>query len=199
MTVINTIRKDLYTRFAHAIDTDVIDGVLDAALDEHNENARVKEFVPVLAARDARNELTLYAAPALHIEFASRSNRTLARAAAAIARQLSGRRVNATVAPAHPENCLDEKIEWVMDERSLSAPAGERAERRTLRTPDVVVYLGADEAEDRAARRAEFWNVPSADGMSVEQVRELLDDLTARIQSMLEENNIPTAHAPLAA
>lgn len=198
MTVINNIRKDLYARFAYSIDTEVIDQVLDAALEEHAERAIVQDFVPVLAARDAYDELTLYAAPALHIEFANRSNRTVAQAAAAIAREITGRRVTATVAPAHPENSLDEKVEWVMDERGLNRPVDER-EHRTVRTPDLVIYLGADEAHDRAGRQADTIAVPETDGMTVDQVRDMIDTLSDQLAAILRERNIATDSAALPA
>ncbi|WP_257159854.1 three-helix bundle dimerization domain-containing protein [Corynebacterium cystitidis] len=198
MTVINNIRKDLYSRFTYSIDTEVIDQVLDAALEEHSERAIVQDFVPVLAERDAYNELTLYAAPALHIEFANRSNRAMARAAAALARDLTGRRVTATVAPTHPENSTDEKVEWVMDERGLNAPVDER-EHRTMRTPDLVIYLGADEAHDRAGRNASTIDVPDTDGMTVEQVRDVIDALTEKLSATLQKHDIAAESATLPA
>lgn len=181
MTALNNIRKDLYARFAYALPTTTIDQVLDNAVETHSKTAKVQDFVPVLAGRDAYAELTAYAAPALRIEFVSRENQTMARAAAAIARQLTDRRVVASVAPAHPENSTDEMLEWVMDERGLVAPADMPAEGRTVQAADLVIYIGENEDRDRRGRRFKVWDVERTDGMTMDEVRELVDDLTARV------------------
>lgn len=181
MTALENIRKDLYARFAYKLPTTTIDQVLDAAVDTHSRSAKVQDFVPVLAGRDAYAELTAYAAPALRIEFVSRENQTLARAAAAIARQLTQQRVVASVAPAHPENSTDEKLEWVMNERGLVPPADMPQVARTAQAADLVVYLGKNEDRDRKGRRHEVWDVSNTHGMSLDDVRELVDDLTARV------------------
>lgn len=181
MTALENIRKDLYARFAYKLPTTTIDEVLDHAVETHTATAKVQDFVPVLAGRDAYDELTAYAAPALRIEFVSRENKTLAQAAAAIARQLTQQRVIASVAPTHPENTTDEKLEWVMNERGLVAPAELTQETGTVQAADLVVYMGENEDRDRKGRRHEVWEVTHTNGMSLDDVRELVDDLTARV------------------
>lgn len=199
MTALNNIRTDLHARFAHELPSSTIDGVLDAAVANHSRTAKVQDFVPVLAGRDAYAELTAYAAPALRIEFASRTNRALANASAAIARDVSKNRIVATVAPAHPENSMDEKFDWVLAEKGMNHPVEGPREQRTMQVADVVVYLGHNEDRDRAGRLQEVWDIPATDGMTMEQVRELVDDMTARIYALVDSLGISKGRPAIAA
>lgn len=188
------VRHDLYTRFGHRAETAVIDTILDEVIAEHVANARVPDFLPVLVYRDAAERIEDHlwthgaiGTPRKKILFASRTNAARAIMAASMARNLSDNAVVTTVADTHPENRGDALVEWVMDERGLRAgTVSYRSEReRTLAAADIVVYLDDQESVDLPGRTFVQWDVPSTDGMSIEQIRRFAEDLETRVAGLL--------------
>lgn len=202
------VRRDLYARFGHACDVRVIDSILDEIIARHVSTAKVTDFLPVLVAREAAEQIEDHAwthgdvgTPRKKILFVSRSNASVAVLAAGLARSLSGNGVLASVAATHPENRDDNLIEWVISERGL-AGAAVSAHDRTLDAPDLVVYLGMDEDADLPGRRYVHWDVATTDGMDLTTVRQLASELEAAVGRLLEDLDIrPLAHdaEPLAA
>ncbi|APT93808.1 hypothetical protein CPHO_11570 [Corynebacterium phocae] len=54
--------------------------------------------------------------------------------------------------------------------------------------PDYIVYLGRDIKRDEAGRDIKIWDLPAAGSM--EETRELADDLEARVLYMLNRLEI---------
>jgi len=195
------VRKELYTRFGHRLEATVIDAILDEVIAEHAETARIPNFLPVLVHREAASRIEDHlwthgtvGTPRKRILFASRTNSQRAVLAAAMARRLSDNSIVATVASTHPENRDDALIEWVMDERGLAADGAKykTERRRTVAAADVVVYMDSEEPHDLPGRTFVQWEVPSTDGMNVEQVRVIADHIEARVAHLLATLDIAT-------
>ncbi|MDO5669303.1 MAG: hypothetical protein Q4G50_04820 [Corynebacterium sp.] len=202
-----SVREDLYTRFGHRADSAVIDEILDSVIDEHVATARLADFLPVLVHREAAGRIEDHlwthgdvGTPRKRILFASRTNAARAVLAASLARHMSDRGVVATIADTHPENREDALIEWVMDERGLAADGVTyRAPHRTLSASDVVVYLDAEEPHDLPGRTYVQWNIPTTDGLGIEQIRTFADNLESRVGELLTALGVPTRSRELAA
>lgn len=174
MSAQTNILNDLRARFGGAVSTDVIDMIFETHLAQHRTEARLRDFVPLLAGRTAAEELATLAPGLATVEFAAR-NHEVARAAAALANQ---RGVRATAAEAHPEDADAACIAAALAERGLSpAPLSRRG--RTLQAPDVVVRLGSD-APSPAGKSVVVWEV-AGEASTSEGAHTLLDALAARI------------------
>lgn len=200
-SIMNTVRTDLYARYAHAVGTDTIDSILETTHAEHARTAIIDEFLPVLVERDVAARLEELGAKATRrVVFVHRGNRVLADGAAAIAAKLSGGMVVATATAAHPENETDERMDMVFAERGYLLPGQPTFGRseRTLDAADVVVYLTPHENQNVAAARSLTWNAPNTEGFSWDQAREVADDIEARVYGLLRALNVPitaTGHA----
>lgn len=194
----NLVRNDLYASFGHKCESAVIDTILDGVIAEHTSTARISDFLSILVARDAAEQIEDHlwmhgqvGTPRIRILFASRDSAPRAMLAAGLARELSDNAVVATVAKTHPENRQDSLVEWVIDERGLDTTARlDTVAERTLEAADLVVYLGVDETIDLPGRSYVQWDIAATSGMNLEQVRELADDLQQRIAMLLTEHNI---------
>lgn len=201
-TIFKTIRHDLHNRYGHAVDAETIDLIVDETYAAHKRTAAVSKFLPILVEREAvekierlYTERTVFPAARKRIVFVSRGNRALADAAAAIASRLGGDAVLAASAATHPENVHDSQLETVAAERGVDMreTAVYRGAERTLESVAAVVYLTPNETHDINALRAFVWDFKRTDGMTLEQTRELADDLGARVQSLLLNLNVPVA------
>ncbi|RNE49996.1 three-helix bundle dimerization domain-containing protein [Corynebacterium alimapuense] len=203
-----TVRSDLYNRYGHICDSQIIDDIVDTVVDEHTATAKVTNFLSVLVAREAAERIEDHiwthgdvGDRRKRILFVSRGNAAWASLAAGLARQLSGNAVVATVAGTHPENREDTLVEWVMDERGLDTSAQlDFGRQRTLDAADIVVYLGIDETPDLAGRRYVQWDISAADGMDLSQARVTADDLADHVSILLSELGVPVqTRSPLPA
>lgn len=196
----NNVRQDLHNRFGHACADEVIDAIVDDVIAEHSASARVTDFLPVLVARDAAKRIAerlrsdgVTPAPRKRILFASRGNGSRAKLAASLARRLSDEGVVATAAATHPENASDPRIVQIREERDLPqvSVTGRAGTGRTLDAPDVVVYMDDSEDHDLPGLRQVQWDTPNPSGMSMEQIRELADDVELRVVALLDTLGVP--------
>lgn len=201
-TIFTTIRHDLHNHYAHAVDGATIDRLLRETYAAHDQTATIRDFLPILVERETREKIenlytesSLFPTPRRSIVFVSRGNRALADTAAAIANRLGGPALTAYSAPTHPENVHDVQLETVAREQDLDLQGTElhRASERTLDAVDAAVYLTTDESHDINARHEFTWDFSRTDGMTPEEVRELADDLGARVQALLQGLRTPLA------
>lgn len=61
-------------------------------------------------------------------------------------------------------------------------------EVRTVSMPDFIVYLGRELPRDEAGKDIKIWDIPQAE--SLEETRDLADDLEARVLYMLNRLGI---------
>lgn len=176
-----TLRADMHARYGHAFDSAVIDATLDQVIAKHTENATLLEFTPVLVEREVHE---IFGAPRIHVRFAAGANHDLAQAAVQLTRKHAGTQLRVDAAVAHPENSDDSHLAHVLQERGMVEDQHNYLDNvRTVAMPDYIVYLGADLPRDEAGKDVKIWDIAQA--QTVEETRELLDDLEARVLYML--------------
>ncbi|AZN29733.1 arsenate reductase ArsC [Flaviflexus salsibiostraticola] len=110
--------------------------------------------------------------------------------AAALAEHLSGHRVHVRSAGTHPTGEVSPITVQALAERgiSLDAPYPKPVHTSVVDAADVVVTMGV--RQDEAAfpgKRYEHWDVPDPAGQPIEAVRDIRDDLQARVTRLLRE------------
>ncbi len=188
-TVFNTIRTDLHNRFGHVADTATIDALLDETYQRHQATAVIDEFIPVLVEREVTEQLKdIGLNKRQRVVFVSRGDRALSDAAVALVNRMS-EEVVATAAATHPENLGNDALKTVLAERDLTGRTGSQGfgqrAGRVLEAADVVVYLTHDEVQDVPGVRQVVWDFGGIEAATIEQARELADDLEIRVMRML--------------
>ena len=169
MNQFETLRHDLHTKYGHGYTRADIDAKLDEVIAKHTANAE-------LAHR-------------IHVRFAAGNNHALAKAAADLTKKHAGAALYVDTAAAHPENDGNDHLAHVMSERGMGqAPKKYLEEVRTVAMPDYIVYLGREVERDEAGKDIKIWDIAPAE--TVEQARELADDLEARVYYMLNKLGI---------
>lgn len=192
---IETLRADLYQAYGHSVSADVIDSKLDEVVARHTASSTLEEFVPVLVGREVRE---FFGEPRLHVRFAAGANSELANAAMALTVKHAGDALFVDTAVAHPENAEDSHMSFVLGERGLADNSTRYLDEvRMVHMPDFIVYLGRDVVRDEAGRDIKIWDI--ADATTVEETRELADDLEARVLYMLDKLGIKSSAKDFAA
>lgn len=192
----DTIREDLHRGYGHRFTAEQIDHKLDGVIERHSTRAVLDEFVPVLVERDVTE---FFGEHRLHVRFAAGDDPALAKAAVALTKQYAGDAlvVDSAVEPA--EDLGDSHVAHVLQERGLYSASRHLDNVRTVAMPDFIVFLGADVPRDEAGKDVKIWDISRAN--TVEETRELLDDLEARVLYMLNKLGIEPveAHEPVSA
>lgn len=178
---LDTLRKDLHESYGHSFSAEEIDSKLDEVIARHLKSATLDEFVPVMVERELSE---YFGQHRVHVRFASGADRSLAAAAVALTKKHAGDALYVDAAATHPENLSDSHMAHVLGERGLGEdPARYLDEVRTVAMPDYIVYLGRDLERDEAGKDIKIWDIEPA--TTVEETRELADDLEARVLYML--------------
>ena len=186
MNQFETLRHDLHTKYGHGYTRADIDAKLDEVIAKHTAKAELVEFIPVLVEREVRE---FFGAHRIHVRFAAGNNHALAKAAADLTKKHAGEALYVDTAAAHPENDGNDHLAHVMSERGMGqAPKKYLEEVRTVAMPDYIVYLGREVERDEAGKDIKIWDIAPAE--TVEQARELADDLEARVYYMLNKLGI---------
>ncbi|MCQ9343062.1 three-helix bundle dimerization domain-containing protein [Corynebacterium kozikiae] len=180
-----TLRADLHAAFGHAHSAEAIDAKLDQLIAEHTAKATLEEFIPVFVEREA-NEY--FGEHRIHVRFAAGTNAALANAAVALTKKYAGEALYVDAAASHPENAAIGHMQKVFNERGLAAAPRHTNDVRTVAMPDFIVFLGTDAPRDEAGKEVKVWPVAKAE--TLEQSRELADDLEARVLYMLNKLGI---------
>ena len=189
-----TIREDLHNAFGHKYSAADIDAKLDEVIAKHSATAKLEEFVPLLVSREVFEH---FGEHRIHVRFAAGTNNELAQAAVELTKKHAGDALRVDAAVSHPENAAGSHLPYVLGERGMGAPTGHRhSQPRTVSMPDYIVYLGADTPRDEAGLDIKVWDIADAD--TVEQTRELADDLEARVLVMLHKLGISPAEDKVA-
>ncbi|TKW70202.1 MAG: protein tyrosine phosphatase [Staphylococcus hominis] len=182
----DTLRQDLQADYGHEYSTDEINSVLDAAIKRHEEGATLEDFVPVMVEREVREH---FGGHRIHVRFAAGADHALAQAAVALTKKYAGDALLVDAAVAHPENESDSHMAHVLQERGMAEhPDRYLEDLRLLTIPDYIVYLGRDLPRDEAGKDIKIWDIATAE--TVEETRELADDLGARVIYMLNRLGI---------
>ena len=183
---IETLRADFHEAYGHSFEPEVIDAKLDEVVARHMANSTIDDFVPVLVQREVAD---FFGEPRIHVRFAAGANAELAQAAMELTKKHAGDALYVDTAVSHPENAEHSHIAFVMSERGIGDGTKRYLDEvRTIHMPDFIVYLGRDVERDEAGREIKIWDI--AEATTVEQTRELADDLEARVLYMLNKLGI---------
>lgn len=180
-----TLRQDLHEAYGHAHDSKTIDAKLDEVIAKHQSKAIVDDYIAVLVEREVTE---YFGEHRYHVRFAAGLNADLVNAVIALTKKHAGDALVVDGAVSHPENLTESHMAYVMGERGLDAQARHLEDNRTVSMPDYIVYLGADVPRDEAGKEIKIWPIAQAETM--EQTRELADDLEARVLYMLNKLGI---------
>lgn len=159
--------------------------------------ATVREFLPVLVARQAREQLMAAAQvegraakPVPEILFVCVQNAGRSQMAAALAEHLSARRVHVRSAGSRPADQVNPTVVEVLAERGipLSQPYPKPLTDTVVRAADVIVTMGCGDAcPVYPGKRYEDWKVADPAGQPIEVVRDIRDDLQRRVSVLLRD------------
>ena len=157
--------------------------------------ATVRVFLPVLVARQAREQLMSTAQADGRIAktvpellFVCVHNAGRSQMAAALAEHLSARRVHVRSAGSSPAGEVNPTVITVLQERgiALTTPYPKPLSDSVLRAADVIVTMGCgDTCPILPGKRYEDWDVADPAGQPLEVVRDIRDDIQARETTLL--------------
>lgn len=191
----DTLRQDLHEAYGHTYSAQEIDETLDRVIAKHTASATLEEFVPVMVEREVQE---IFGTRRIHVRFSAGTNHALAQAAVALTKKHAGNALFVDAAVAHPEHSEEGHIAHVLAERGLGEQTPNYlADVRTVSMPDYIVFLGREVPRDEAGKDVKIWDIAAAE--SVEETRELADDLEARVLYMLGKLGIEPSDEKVAA
>ncbi len=159
--------------------------------------AKVRTFLPVLVARQAREQLMSAAQAEGRIAktvpellFVCVQNAGRSQMAAALAEHLSARRVHVRSAGSAPAGEVNPLVIQVLEERgiALTTPYPKPLSDSVLRAADVIVTMGCGDAcPIFPGKRYEDWDVADPAGQPIDVVRDIRDDIQARVTTLLRD------------
>lgn len=155
----------------------------------------VRTYLPILIARQAKEQLMAAAQAEGRIAktvpellFVCVHNAGRSQMAAALAEHLSARRVHVRSAGSAPDGGLNPVVIEVLAERgiALEAPYPKPLSDTVVRASDVIVTMGCGDAcPIFPGKRYEDWGVADPSGQPIDVVREIRDDIQARVTTLL--------------
>lgn len=194
------VREDLHRRYGQYFDGHVIDRVLDRYIADSEATAKIETFIPVLSERGAAEELEAMAVAIgrdgdsrREVMFVCEKNAGRSQLAASITYHLVKDRVFVRSMGLNPSGGVDPTVVEVLKERGISTSHMYQKEivPRTVHRSNVVVLMGVDEIPGVPAVRYEYWDIEDPVGQPIEKVREIADDVEARIRTLLDQIGKP--------
>ena len=163
-------------------------------------NATIRTYLPVLTARFAKEQLTAAAQAAgsqpktvPELLFVCVHNAGRSQMAAALADHLSNGRVHVRSAGSEPTDVVNPIAIQALQERGihLTKAYPKPLTDQVVRAADVIITMGCGDAcPIYPGKRYLDWDVADPDGQPIETIRDIRDDLTHRITTLLRELNI---------
>lgn len=192
---------DIVDDLAYAYDgvftREEVQGAVDEAWNLLSRRSTVGRFLSVLVARQAREQLMSSAQAQGRVAkrvpellFVCVQNAGRSQMAAALAEHLSARRVHVRSAGSAPTDEINPVVVEVLRERgvALGTAYPKPLTDSVVRAADVIVTMGCGDACPYfPGKRYEDWAVADPDGQPIEVVREIRDDLQARVTTLLRE------------
>jgi arsenate reductase len=189
--------EDLGYAYAGVFDEGTVARAVARARDLLEPRAIVRNYLPVLVARQAREQLmaeaqskNLVAKKVPELLFVCVQNAGRSQMAAALAEHLSARRVHVRSAGSSPSDEVHPLVLEALAERGipLAQPYPKPLTDSVLRAADVIVTMGCGDAcPVFPGRRYEDWPVPDPAGQRLEVVRDIRDDIQHRVTGLLRE------------
>ncbi|MBN9111573.1 MAG: arsenate reductase ArsC [Pseudonocardia sp.] len=200
---LKTAASNLQRAFDGVFGTETIERFLHSSYDEFAGRAVVLNYLPLLAERFARQRLRALAkvegkrdegVPV--VLFLCTHNAGRSQMALGFFEHLAGDRAIAWSGGSDPAERINPAAVVAMAERGINI-ADEYPKPWTdevVRAADVVVTMGCGDAcPVFPGRRYIDWPVNDPDGLDVEDVRSIRDDVERRVRNLLDEMNVPAA------
>ena len=196
---VRSARDRLLREFEDRLDVDTVDAVLQASWDHMDAVARVKVHVPLLAERFARAQLWAAAKMQGHrdavpaVLFIDTHDAGRGRMAKALFLDRVGAQGLAFSAGTDPNSALEEPINQVMEELGISMTGAfpKPYTKEILEAADrIVTFPGGAEVPIPDPDKHEVWEVGDPRGLSLDEVREIRDDLVSRVQGLIDRMGI---------
>ena len=193
----DAIVKDLTYSYEGVFSPDSIASAVASARATLESVATVTTHLPVLVARQAKEQLMSAAQAEGHLSksvpeilFVCVHNAGRSQMAAALTEHLSARRVHVRSAGSAPTNEINPTVVQVLQERGISLHTAypKPLSDSVVRAADVIVTMGCGDAcPIFPGKRYEDWDVRDPAGQPVDVVREIRDDIQARVTTLLRE------------
>ncbi|GAB2854473.1 arsenate reductase ArsC [Nocardioides pacificus] len=192
--------EELGYRFEGVFSPESIAAAVAEARAELEATATVRDYLPVLVGRFARERLTAaaqadgrVAKPVPELLFVCVHNAGRSQMAAALAEHLSGGRVHVRSAGSAPTGEINPDVVTVLAERGITLTEAypKPLVDDVVRAADVVVTMGCgDSCPILPGKRYEDWDVPDPAGQPLDTVRDIRDAVQARVTALLRELGI---------
>ena len=192
-----TIVDDLAYSYDGVFSRESVAAAVAAARNVLEPVSTVRTYLPILVARQAKEQLTAAAqaegrmAKAVpEILFVCVHNAGRSQLAAALAEHLSAHRVHVRSAGSAPAGEVNPLVIEALAERgiSLHTPYPKPLSDNVVRAADVIVTMGCGDAcPIYPGKRYEDWDVADPAGESIEVVRDIRDDIQARVTTLLRQ------------
>ncbi len=194
------ITRDLAYQFDGVFTQGQVAAAVEGALAALEPQSRIPTFLPILVTRYAKEQLTATAQAdgtfpktVPEILFVCVRNAGRSQMAAAIAAHLAPGKVHVRSAGSHPSGDINQDAIQALRERGITLtdaypkPLSDSA----VHAADVIVTMGCgDTCPVFPGKRYDDWDVADPDGQPLPVVRDIRDDLTARVATLLRELGI---------
>lgn len=201
--VLARVASDLSRRFAGVFSPETVERYVQESYELLAERAKHTRYLPSLTSHFAADRLaalartqTPHGSEPPEVLFVCVQNAGRSQIAAAILRHLAGDRVRVRTAGSEPASAVRSTIVQALDE--IGVPMrGEFPKPLTdevVRASDVVITMGCGDAcPVYPGRRYLDWELDDPAGLPLARVREIRDDIEARVRSLLAELEVNAA------
>jgi protein-tyrosine-phosphatase/DNA-binding transcriptional ArsR family regulator len=198
--VLERISADLSTRFSGVFAAETVERYVHESYALLAENARITRYLPSLTSHFASERLSALAkiesSEAEHpteILFVCVQNAGRSQMAAGILRHLAGDAVRVHTAGSAPAAAVRSVVVAALDE--IGVPIGGEFPKpltdEVVRAAGVVITMGCGDAcPIYPGKRYLDWDIPDPAGLPIGQVREIRDDIEARVRALLATLNV---------
>ena len=189
------IVDDLVYSYEGVFDRDEITDVVGDARRVLESGATITQVLPVLVAKQAREQLMAKAQvegrrakTVPELLFVCVHNAGRSQMAAALAEHLSAHRVHVRSAGSQPADTINPVVVQALRERGIALTTAypKPLTDSVLKAADVIVTMGCgDTCPYFPGKRYEDWDVADPAGQPIEVVREIRDDIQARVTTLL--------------
>lgn len=188
---------DLAYAYKGVFTSDEVSQAVESARELIEPRATIQTFLPVLIARQAREQLMAraqaegrVAKKVPEILFVCVHNAGRSQMAAALAEHLSARRVHVRSAGSQPVDEINPFAVQVLAERGIALTTAypKPLNDTVVKAADVVITMGCgDTCPYYPGKIYEDWDVPDPAGQPIEVVRDIRDQLQERITRLLRQ------------
>lgn len=194
------VREDLHRLYGAACDAATIDSILDDVIAELSNSAKVTNFLPVLAEREATERIKAASgckdfAPRQEILFADSRGSGRSQIATALAYHLVGDEVFIRTIGLNPEDGLNPRVVAALHDRGVdtSRLTQKAITPRVSHRADAVVLMGIDETPAVPGDRYVEWDVADPDSLTDDELQSLIDDIETRLRALFTEMDVAVA------